>query len=373
MNFRSKIFLLFLIQLILFQSVTLAIADSKACDQTQSTSPNSYLQCLTKESRSIVENEIFRRVKSGQIFTNTGGFDPRYYPTEALLSVVKARNLANKDYYNVWLKKEIDGLANKLKKTNYFLIHPSSGKERVFGENSQSRLVHGLVNIYSIFPNKEIGNLLVSTYAALDSLPLVTVQSSLTGKYFHLPAYLYENPTKPKPISGRTLDPNHEATLADSYLQVSKSGLLSKSESIKALKKSKSYFYAGLDLAIKNRCLALADQPTFIDACDTRYNAFWLHWMLKAQPYLGNSKTLTILRNQYQVMTREVTKFSTKRVYPLPYRGKYPDQVEPMTLLNSVANFGTESQFLSYIDSLNDYLVLNSENSSTWPITFLLP
>jgi hypothetical protein len=373
MNRRRKILLLALIQLLLCQTILPATAGTRACDQKSVSKSNLFVECLTEESINIATNEILKRLKLGKTFNNTGGFNPKFYPAETLLEVVKARNSVNNGFVDSWLETEIKRLRTEIRNTNYFLIHPTSGSQRVFGENSQARLVLGLANIYAIYPNKDIENLLVNTYFALNSLPLIVVNSTVTNNSFRLPAYIYENPIKPKANSGRTLDPNHEATLAAAYLQVSRSGVLSKSDSAQALKNAKNYFYAGLDLVIEDKCLALADQPTFIDSCDTRYNAFWLHWMLVAQPYLGNPSTLITLRNQYYVMKKQITNFSTLREYPFRYNGKYPDPVEPITLLNSVAKFGSKSEFLNFVSKLNHYYLQNSKYSSAWPTTFLMP
>lgn len=361
------------VQILICQNLIAASADSIGCDQRIAVKSNLFVDCLTLESKNIAVIEIVKRIKLGNAFNNTGGFNPQFYPAELLLEVIKARNSENKIFVDSWLESEIKTLKNDIRKTNYFLIHPNSGNQMKFGENSQSRLVLALANAYSIYPNTDIRDLLVGTYSALKSLPLITVNSTITNNKFRLPAYIYKNPNNPRADSGRSLDPNHEATLAAAYLQVSRSGVLSKRDSMQALNIAKNYFYAGLDLTIRNKCLALADQPNFIDSCDTRYNAFWLHYMLDVQPYLGNSSSLNILRNQYYVMKRHISTFSTLREYPFKYKGKYPNPVEPVTLLNAVAKFGSKSEFSHFVSELNHYYLDNSENSSNWPMTFLLP
>ena len=371
MYFRNKIYLT-IFALVFFQILIPSRAASNVCDQFNVMRSHAFVECLTIESRYVSEKEVLKRVKLGKIFVTTGGFNPQFYPTEAIFSVAQARNSENKVYIDSWLSTEIAKLGTKLKRSNYYLIHPDQDSIS-FGENSQSRLVLGLANIYAVYPDRKIHSLLVSTYLALDKLPLVKVNSSVTNKNFLLPAYTYRNVNAPKVNSGRSLDPNHEATLAASYLAVSKSGVLSKSDSQKARNKAKSYFYAGLDLAIKDKCLALADEPTYIDKCDTRYNAFWMNWMLVVQQDVGNPSTLTILRNQFQVMKSQIDSFSTKRVYPFGYSGVYPDPVEPISLLSAVASFGSRTDFLIFVRRLNQYYSENSRYSSSWPITFLYP
>jgi hypothetical protein len=100
---------------------------------------------------------------------------------------------------------------------------------------------------------------------------------------------LYRDIRAPQAISGRSLDPNHDATLAAAYCLISDAKILDKAASDRAKTMAGYYFSAALDLAKSGSCLPLADQPDYINSCDTRYNAFWMYWMLKMQPELGSS------------------------------------------------------------------------------------
>jgi hypothetical protein len=184
---------------------------------------------------------------------------------------------------------------------------------------------------------------------------------------------LYSDTWAPKAISGRSLDPNHEATLAAAYWMISNSKILDKAASDRAKNMARYYFSAALDLAKSGNCLPLADQPDYINSCGTRYNAFWMYWMLKMQPELGSSISLGQLRDQYGVMSKNIKNFASERVYPLKNRGIYPDPVEIITLLPAVQQFASKYDLEKYIHRVNAYYKFNSKNSLDWPITYLLP
>jgi hypothetical protein len=317
---------------------------------------------------------MLKRIKNGTISKEIGGFNPAYYPSELLWSISKIEGLdqsGNLRKYRLFYTKN---LHDELKKSNFFLLHPKiHASDKQFGENTQSRLVLGLANLLKVTNSPLVKELVSKTFLALDSLPKLNVTSSVTKRKYKLPAYLYRNTRTPEAISGRSLDPNHEATLAAAYWMISDSKILDKVASNRAKAMAKYYFFAALDLAKSGRCLPLADQPDYIDSCDTRYNAFWMYWMLKMQPELGSSISLDQLRGQYRVMSKNIKNFTSERIYPLKYQGIYPDPVEIITLLPAVQQFGSEYDLNKYIYRANAYYNFNSKKSPDWPITYLLP
>jgi hypothetical protein len=338
----------------------------------------SQLNPLTQE---IIRSEVLRRIKAGKIYREIGGYSPIHYPSELIVAVIKARHSEDDEDLNIWINSEIDNLRLSLEKYNYYHVWPGHSKTQTFGENTQTRLVLGLAEIYDLLPSQRTQTLLIESYFALKNLPELKVRSSVTGKIYLLPSYSYINTSKPKVDSYRTLDPNHDATLAAAYWKTAMSGALSLRDSTIAKKKAKEYFLAALDLTDSrahrlteiNGCLPLADQLIFKNSCDTRYNAFWLHWMLKMQDSLGNKESLSLLRGAYKATRSKLLSFQTYRTYPFVLRGNQPDPVEATTSLIAVARFEGYQVNQDFVKKLNIFFQSNSNRADKWPITYLFP
>ena len=329
--------------------------------------------CLSKKSKEIIYKEIKDRLNLNTIMLKIGGFDGRYYPAEVILTISRYQRYNFKDYSKT-LSTLLQNMEIQLNKENSYLTwpHDAGNTTHVFGENTQGRLVLASAQLYQETKIPSLKNIVTRTYFALSKLPDVKVYSKTTNKSYYLPAYSYRTPIRPELISGRTLDPNHEATLAAAYFYASQTDALSPGQRSLAVKRARYYFHVSFALVDSN-CLPLADQPGWITACDTRYNAFWIYWVSKLQKYLGNSETERQMMWQESVLSKYSRDFKTHRVYPNEYTGPYLDPIEPFTLAGAVARYASSNEWASWIETLDSWIFTNRDKSNSWPIGLLIP
>jgi len=314
------------------------------------------------------------RMSKNLIFSNIGGFDGEFYPAESLLALFRYSNLTKNKTGLKLVSNFGSQLNQKLSKSNFYLIWPKRNKSdsETFGENSQGRLVLALAQLYRESNISIFKSTLHEAFLALTKLPLISTQSTITHKMYRLPAYAFKNTKDPEAISGRTLDPNHDATLAAAYFYAAQTTALSSLEKVSALKLADYYFRASLDLA-SSKCLPLADQKIWRSACDTRYNSFWIYWTNKLQRSLGDEGSEGKIRAQYEVLSQFSKRFQTQGVYPVEYKGPYLNPAEAFSLFGVTAKYGSYEEFKTWQKNLNAWILANGNGSESWPIGMLFP
>ncbi len=330
--------------------------------------------CPSNAARQILRAEYSRRIAAGSILEPTGGFDPRFYPAEVLASVQSLAADSNDTALAAWVVREIDALDQRLAASAGLLIWPVMiDGQPTFGSNSQTRLVLSLALMHRHQPNEAILRAALRAWRALDTLPRVQVFSPRSQRSYSLPPYTFHDIAVPRAISSRALDPNQDAALALTYALVADRLAPTDQEAAEARLKAQHYFEAARDLANLTGCLPLADQPEYLEACDTRYNGFWLALMMKTAQLLNDHSADSILAHQYRLMRPWWQSGRTSRVYPQPYTGPYSDPVELLLLRAAVAAFDDIASWQMFIDMADAVVATEPTSPMLWPAGWLYP
>lgn len=271
-----------------------------------------------------------------------------------------------------WALAELLRIGHQLDANEGYLIWPTQiDNKPTFGELAQSRLVLSLALIYRATGNANAKQYAMIAFAALERLPLINVTSSITGKTYRLPSYVFHDVRNPVAISGRDLDPNHDAFLAAAYYAMGVFVLDDQAASAQALAKADGYLSAALDMANSGRCLPLADHPAYRNDCDTRYNGTWsamLEIVVRSGP---PREAIRLIDTQFVFARPAILNFETRRTYPEAYVGPYPDPVEPLLWLPSAARNFSADELRAFGDKINQ--LIETGNSSAWPSGHLYP
>lgn len=330
--------------------------------------------CPSNAARQIIRTEYSRRIAAGSIFEPTGGFDPRFYPAEVLASVQSLAADTADPTLAAWVVREIDALDRRLAASAGLLIWPVMiDGEPTFGSNSQARLVLSLALMHSHQPTEAILRVALRAWRALDALPQVQVFSQRSQRSYSLPPYTFHDIARPRAISSRALDPNQDAALALAYALVAERLAPTAQEAAAARLKAQHYFEAALDLASPTGCLPLADQPEYLDACDTRYNGFWLALMTQSAQLLKDHRADAMLAQQYALLRPWWQSGRTSRVYPQPYSGPYADPVELLLLRGAVAAFDNVAAWKQFVEMSDTFVATPPTSPTLWPAGWLYP
>ena len=330
--------------------------------------------CPSNAARQIIRAEYSRRIAAESIFEPTGGFDPRFYPSEVLASVQSLAVDTDDPMLAAWVVREIDALDRRLAHSAGLLIWPVLiDGELTFGSNSQARLVLSLALMHRHQPNEAIHRLALRAWRALDSLPRIQVFSQRSQRSYSLPPYAFHDVATPKAISSRVLDPNQDAALALAYALVAERLAPTAQEATTAWLKAQHYFEAALDPASPTGCLPLADQPEYLDACDTRYNGFWLALMTQSAQLLKDHRANAMLAQQYALLRPWWQSGRTSRVYPQPYSGPYADPVELLLLRGAVAAFDNVAAWKQFVEMSDAFVAAPPTSPALWPAGWLYP
>jgi hypothetical protein len=271
-----------------------------------------------------------------------------------------------------WAVGQLDLLRKRFEADSWFLIWPDQiSGQPTFGELDQARLVISMALIYRGTGNAIAKEIAVSTFTALERLPLTKVTSSKTGRSYRLPFWAYHDVNNPIAISGRALDPNHEAVLAATYTVMGRYLIDDPAKAAAALSKAGDYLLAALDLAGGDKCLPLADTTEYRDVCDTRYNGYW-GFMLELTVRHGASNTaIRAIDDQFAYSRPAIIAFETRRTYPTLVTGPYPDPVEPLLWMPSAARNLSTDEFHALVQRTNEMIV--GSTPSGWPRGNLYP
>jgi hypothetical protein len=328
--------------------------------------------CLSDAAKSKIHNEYKRRIADGSIMHPNGGFDPRYYPGEVLASVMAiAQDTGDQNMMN-WAVSQLELLRKQLEADNGFLIWPDQILgQPTFGELDQARLVISMALIYRGTGNATAKYNANLAFAALERLPLTDVKSSKTGISYRLPFWAYHDIANPTAISGRALDPNHEAVLVATYTVMGRFVIDDSARAAMALSKANSYLSAALDLAGSDKCLPLADTPEYRDVCDTRYNGYWGFMLELGVRHGAPNHAIRAIDGQFAYARPAILAFETRRTYPTIVSGPYPDPVEPLLWMPSAARNLSAAEFHSLVLKTNEMIV--GDAPSSWPSGNLYP
>jgi hypothetical protein len=328
--------------------------------------------CLSQSAVKKIHDEYALRIQDGTILAPNSGFDPRYYPGEVLASVIAIAGDTGDQAMMTWADSRLDEMQQRLMASNGFLIWPDEiDAQPTFGELAQSRLVLSMALIYKGTSKMAARSIALLAFEALGRIPLADVQSSVTGKAYHLPYYALHDVDHPTAVSGRSLDPNHDAALAAAYTAMASFVLGDQAAADAATAKADGYLAAATDLATSTNCLPLADLPEYRDACDTRYNGFWSFLLEVVDRDRPQSGAAQVADNQFLFARDALRSFVTHRVYPERLDGPYPDPVEPILWFPTAARGLARADFQAFVIKTNE-LILKGDPSK-WPRGSLYP
>jgi hypothetical protein len=328
--------------------------------------------CTSDRAKVRIRDEYARRIAEGSIFDPHAGFDPRYYPGEVLASVIAIAEDTHDKAMMYWALSQLKVLRQRLELHNGFLIWPDEvDGQPTFGELAQSRLVLSLALIYRATGNDLAKQNALLAFAALERLPLQSVASSETGRVYYLPNYAYHDENNPRPISSRTLDPNHDAALAAAYTVMGRFLLNDPEAATRSLAKGRAYLAAALDLASAGKCLPLADLPDYSNLCDSRYNGFWSALLHIVGRYYPSDDAIQAADRQFAFASDAVVSFKTRRFYPDVMVGTYPDPVEPVLWISTAARSLSADVFMTFINRVNH--LIEDGDAPSWPSGLLYP
>ncbi|EHR72937.1 hypothetical protein BurJ1DRAFT_4138 [Burkholderiales bacterium JOSHI_001] len=330
--------------------------------------------CLSGTGVSLVHQELLSRARRGTLMSPIGGFDPRFYPAEVLVSVAALANDRGDQELKAWVAEQLNVLGQSLAQSSGYLIWPILiDGAPAFGSNSQSRLVIGLALLNLVEPSDRIKALARQAFDALDRMPRLAVRSSVTGRTYLLPAYTFQQHQAPIVVSSRQVDPNQDAALALAYALAARHLAKDEQDASAIAAQGRALLDATMDLAAGPDCLPLVDDPAYLAVCDTRYNGFWLALAHKADLLLngaGSARTAA-LGVQYNILKRWWSVGSTSRAYPARYEGAFPDPIEPVVALAAVAALGSGDDWRSHRTALEQALLGTSP--AGWPAGWLYP
>ncbi|MFM6853956.1 MAG: hypothetical protein ACKOUM_07725, partial [Sphingopyxis sp.] len=328
--------------------------------------------CLSVAVRERLRAEYSARIADGSILQLHGGFDPRHYPGEVIASVMAVAQDSDDAALMLWSQQRLADIHAALAAHNGYHMWPDAvDGQPTFGELAQARLVLSLALIYGATGDVHAREGAVLAFSALDHMPRLPVTSSITGARYELPAYAYHDIANPVAISGRTLDPNHDAVLAAAYGVMSSRVLTDPSQIAGARDRGAHYLAAATDMAFAGRCLPLADMPEYINACDTRYNGFWAFMLEIAARAMPQGNAIRAIDEQARFAGPPAEAFQTSRTYPQNYAGAYPDPVEPLTLMGSVRRTMTSANATLFVDRAN--ALMATQDMANWPRGNLYP
>jgi hypothetical protein len=240
-------------------------------------------------------------------------FNINALPTEGLSALWAAGFTRSDDVALAISQLQLDRIMSRLI-TN---ILPLNAASRQFGSNMQIRLALGFWMAY-----KETGDIryLVQadrSAAIVFNAPRVVAISSYSGKSYLLPAYVYSfSEADVFPASGRTLDPNQEATLAlmAQLLLLTPNSSFYRDTVLYKLRDD--FINAALDMMTLPRCLPTADQDAVRVGCDTTYGWVTIFQLSAINRTLKDPRLALAIQNQYKFYSQITLKGMEERTYP---------------------------------------------------------
>jgi hypothetical protein len=242
-----------------------------------------------------------------------GVFNRNALPTEGLAPLWAAAMSSQDDSLLTLARKQLDHTLGQLSKGILFL----PGATKQIGSNVQMRLAMGFWQAYK---ETHEANYLKAAEVSADIIftaPHIAVKSKFTGRTYVLPAYIYAFDSDVlKATSGRSLDPNQDATLAvmAHILATEPTSIFFKSKTLLSLRDQ--YIAATLDMFSLPRCLPIADQDGFRDDCDSLYGWFAIYQMAVLNRSLKAPKITEAIRHQYAFYSPITLGGRSQRVFP---------------------------------------------------------
>lgn len=328
--------------------------------------------CMSDAGRQRIRGLLLSAIADGTIMQLHGGFDPRHYPGEVIATAMGVAEDTGDGALMAWAQAEILRVRDRIAASQGVLIWPQQiDGAPTFGELAQARLVLSMALIYRATRNDAARETAVNAFNALQRFPRLPVRSSITGRTYTLPAYAFHNPANPTAISGRTLDPNHDAVLAAAYAVMATHVLTDPVQAQAAAQEADHFHAAAEDMAHAGRCLPLADDPVYVNACDTRYNGYWgfsLETYAAMRPASSARRTIDV---QFAYARAALNAFQTSRTYPAVLNGDYPDPVEPLAFWGALRRNMSATEVGVFVQRTN--ALIENGPLSDWPRGNLYP
>lgn len=322
------------------------------------------------------QDRALRRIDNGTILNPNGGFDPRHYPGEVILSTLALGTEFSDQRLTTWSFAQVDSIRQSLAANNGFWIEPPRADWPnqvlpVFGQLSQARLLLSLSYIYARTRYAAAREAALLAYSGLQRMPRSLIASRVTGRQYLLTHYQYENTSNPVALTARELSPNHDAVIAAAYLAAATFVLEGQDEISRALDQLNIFKAAAVDLASPDRCLPLDGHPDYLNACDTRYNGYWASSLAIILSLRSDDSVRQALEGQRAYVRQALLGFQTNRTYPTPFQGNYPDPVEPVLFWPNLTLFLSADEARTYVSRTNS--LIESQDASRWPSGNLYP
>lgn len=245
-----------------------------------------------------------------------GEYDFNFFPTEGLSPLWSAYAMTGRVEYGALARAHVEDAISRYKDA-IFIWPTTDSTVRMVGSNSQARYALGLLLAYIETSNAQYMHEAVRAAEVVLFSEHLLVKSSFSGRNYNLPCYVYtaEGPIL-QPASGRTMDPNQDATLAllaHLLLTIPESKYY---QAMEIKNKRDEYLAAAVDLLSLERCVPVADQDSVRDGCDTLYGWFAIYQIALINEVIKSDAIKRMIENQYKYHSAYTLNKVSTRVFP---------------------------------------------------------
>jgi len=286
------------------------------------------------------------------------GYDARAYPSEAAVVFWSGYQLTGDPEY---LRAGRDQLAYAatLVDAQGFFDWPFQDLGR-YSSNTMARLSLGFYMGYLATGDPAWLEYSERVAGALMTLPEANVVSTFSGASYQLPYYVYQSPTEA--ASGRTLDPNQDASLALLFTLLANDSSSRLFRNAAVVERSVRYLAAAMAMLHDDTCWPLADQDGYRDVCDSLYNWWTLYQLNWANQVSPNTELTHLLSTQYQILRSDLLAGNTRRIYPSVYNGPLTNPTELWLALPPALQYGSIGDARRIVELIGQ----QAENNPGW-------
>ena len=245
----------------------------------------------------------------------SGPYDMNLYPTEGLAPLWSGAEATGTAAPRALAVAHVEH-ALSVTPDGVFRWPDGSAPPRV-GSNTQARFALAYWLAYRATGDLRYLRAAEASHAALAAAPEVEVVSSATGARFQLPAYVYRLVDGALVVdSGRTLDPNQDATLSllAALLHATPASVHHGAPGLAA--ERDRHLSALLEMLRPDRCVPAADQPAHLGRCDSLYG-WWTLFQASVLDRLVTSPELhAAVERQYGLYRVYTLERTSVRSYP---------------------------------------------------------